>query len=150
MLVRKADINDLIHLSKFQVDMAWESEQMTLHDDIVTAGIKAAIEDPDVKGQIWVAVDKSGELAGTLMITYEWSDWRNGWIWWIESVYVNPNFRKQGVYKMLYNHIKDIVNANEEIKGIRLYVDKTNTRAQNVYDALGMCGEHYTTYEWMK
>ena len=111
---------------------------------------KAAIKDPDVKGQIWVAVDKSGELAGTLMITYEWSDWRNGWIWWIESVYVNPTFRKQGVYKMLYNHIKDIVNANEEIKGIRLYVDKTNTRAQNVYHALGMCGEHYTTYEWMK
>ena len=90
MLIRKADINDLVHLANFQVAMAWESEEMKLSEDIVTAGIKAAIKDPDVKGQIWVAVDKSGELAGTLMITYEWSDWRNGWIWWIESVYVNP------------------------------------------------------------
>lgn len=149
MIIRKANINDLDTLVRFQVDMAWESEQMTLNKDIVYEGIKAAIADPDAKGQIWVALD-SNNLVGSLMITYEWSDWRNGWIWWIESVYVLPDFRKNGVYKALYTHIQNIVKDNEEIKGIRLYVDKGNLRAQKVYEALGMSGEHYTTYEWMK
>ena len=88
--------------------------------------------------------------AGMLMITLEWSDWRNGWVWWIQSVYVDREFRKYGVFKELYNHIKSIVESSENIRGIRLYVDKRNTRAQKVYESLGMTGEHYSTYEWMK
>lgn len=150
MKIRKANLKDLSVLAKYQVDMAMESEGMVLCLDTVTKGINAAIESPDTKGQIWVAEKHDGEIAGTLMITYEWSDWRNGWIWWIESVYVTPNERKNGVFKMLYTHIQNIVSKDDELKGIRLYVDKTNIRAQKVYDAIGMCGEHYTTYEWMK
>ena len=115
-----------------------ESEGMVLCLETVTKGIQAALNAPDTKGQVWVSENENGTLMGSLMITYEWSDWRNGWIWWIESVYVPAEYRKCGVFKSLYNHMKDLVSQNAELKGIRLYVDKRNISAQKVYEALGM------------
>jgi ribosomal protein S18 acetylase RimI-like enzyme len=85
-----------------------------------------------------------------LLITYEWSDWRDGVVWWIQSVYVRPDARQKGVYAGLYQHIKELVGNDPEVSGIRLYVDRRNTGAQQVYARLGMNGEHYQVFEWMK
>ncbi|MDD2281743.1 MAG: GNAT family N-acetyltransferase, partial [Bacteroidales bacterium] len=96
-------------------------------------------------------VARIGErVVGMLMITLEWSDWRNGWVWWIQSVYVEQEFRKDGIFRSLYTYIRNLVENSDSIRGLRLYVDKRNIKAQKVYNALGMTGEHYTTYEWMK
>ena len=84
------------------------------------------------------------------MITYEWSDWRNGNVWWIQSVYVVPEFRGQRVYAGLYEHVQALVEADDALRGIRLYVDRRNVAAQQVYTRLGMNGEHYQVFEWMK
>lgn len=85
-----------------------------------------------------------------MLNTFEWSDWRNGNIIWFQSVYVMPEYRKLGILKKMYAHVKTLVKADDHLVGIRLYVDKGNDRAQKVYQALGMNGEHYDTYEWMK
>lgn len=149
MNIRIATLKELDTLVSFQMAMALETEELVLDRPILSKGVEAALADPQ-KGVIYVAEMPGGIVAGSLMITFEWSDWRNGWIWWIESLYVLPEYRKQGVFHRLYEHIQALVRSDEQIKGIRLYVDKRNTRAQKVYEAIGMCGEHYTTYEWMK
>lgn len=149
MNIRIATLNELDTVTDFQMAMALETEELVLDRTILRKGVEAALTDPG-KGVIYVAETLDGGIAGSLMITFEWSDWRNGWIWWIESLYVLPAFRKQRVFNRMYEHIQALVKADEQIKGIRLYVDKRNVRAQKVYDAIGMCGEHYTTYEWMK
>lgn len=150
-MIRLATLQDLETIVDFQMAMALETEELELNRDILRKGVEAPLKDC-TKGVIYVATegDEAGKVLGSLMITFEWSDWRNGWIWWIESLYVLPDYRKNGVFNCLYEHIKSLVNASYDIKGIRLYVDKRNSRAQKVYEAIGMCGEHYTTYEWMK
>lgn len=149
MNIRIATLKELDTIVNFQLAMALETEDLVLDKTILHKGVEAALADPH-KGVMYVAEMPDGVVAGSLMITFEWSDWRNGWIWWIESLYVLPQYRKQGVFNRLYDHIRALVQADEQIKGIRLYVDKRNVRAQKVYEAIGMCGEHYTTYEWMK
>jgi len=89
-------------------------------------------------------------VVASLMITPEWSDWRNGMVWWIQSVYVVPELRKQRVYAGLYEHVQRLVRGDDSVKGIRLYVDRRNASAQAVYARLGMNGEHYQVFEWMK
>jgi GNAT superfamily N-acetyltransferase len=84
------------------------------------------------------------------MITDEWSDWRNGWVWWIQSLYVIPEFRKKGVFSALFEHINSLIQASTDVKGLRLYVDKRNKKAQRLYNEIGMSGDHYITYELMK
>lgn len=148
IVVRDALKSDLEEILDFQISMAKETESIDLERDVLKIGVSSVLED-SAKAKYFIA-DNEGEAAGMLMITTEWSDWRNGWVWWIQSVYVKPGYRKMGVYKMLYNHIKKIVGSSDELKGIRLYVDKRNVRAQQVYESLGMTGDHYTTYEWMK
>ena len=148
IVVRDALKSDLDEILDFQISMAKETESIDLERDVLKIGVSSVLED-SAKAKYFIA-DNEGEAAGMLMITTEWSDWRNGWVWWIQSVYVKPGYRKMGVYKMLYNHIKKIVGSSDELKGIRLYVDKRNVRAQQVYESLGMTGDHYTTYEWMK
>lgn len=149
MIIRKAVLANLETIVGFQMAMALETEELVLDCAVLTKGVQAALTDNINKGQIYVAMDAEN-IIGSLMITYEWSDWRNGWIWWIESLYVVPEQRKNGVFKQMYAYIKSLVLADDTIKGIRLYVDKRNVRAQRVYDAIGMSGEHYTTYEWLK
>ena len=101
------------------------------------------------KAQYYIA-EVENEFAGMLMITLEWSDWRNGTVLWIQSVYVMPEFRKKKVFSRLYRYVQELVADNPNLRGIRLYADKTNTSAHGVYEHLGMTAEHYQMYEWMK
>ena len=144
IIITKGQIEDTENIAQFQVDMAMESEGTQLDKDIVTKGVSAAMADEN-KGLYYIArVD--GKAVGSLMLTREWSDWNNGWYWWIQSVYVAPDYRRQGVYKSMYNAV--CTDAKQQnIAQVRLYVDKTNTRGQEVYSSLGMQESHYLIYE---
>jgi ribosomal protein S18 acetylase RimI-like enzyme len=142
----KADDSDLI--VDFQLKMAYETEKIQLDWDTLKQGVKAVFGQSN-KGCYFIA-EMDGEACASLMITYEWSDWRNRNIWWIQSVYVKPEARRKGVYAAMYAHIKTLVTADPSVGGIRLYVDKTNTPAQQTYSKMGMNGDHYQVFEWMK
>lgn len=144
IIITKGQIEDIENIAQFQVDMAMESEGTQLDKDTVTKGVSAAMADEN-KGLYYIArVD--GKAVGSLMLTREWSDWNNGWYWWIQSVYVEPDYRRQGVYKSMYNAV--CTDAKQQnIAQVRLYVDKTNTRGQEVYSSLGMQESHYLIYE---
>lgn len=146
--IREANIKDCQEIVNFQQEMALETENLQLNIDVLKEGVLSVFKDP-AKAKYYIA-ETEGVIVGMLMITLEWSDWRNGWVWWIQSVYTKPGYRKMGVYKLLYEYVRQQVRDSENIKGIRLYVDKRNIRAQRVYESLGMTGDHYTTYEWMK
>jgi len=147
-MVRKANKEDLEFVVQCQMNMAMETEGLELDKEILQKGVQSILEDSN-KGEYFIEFSEEGNR-GMLLITKEWSDWRNAWVWWIQSVYVMVNFRKKKVYTNLYQYIKDLAIDNEEVRGIRLYVDKTNSKAQKVYSRLGMNGEHYATFEWMK
>lgn len=144
IIITKGQIEDIESIAQFQVDMAMESEGTQLDKDTVTKGVSAAMADEN-KGLYYIArVD--GKAVGSLMLTREWSDWNNGWYWWIQSVYVAPDYRRQGVYKSMYNAV--CTDAKQQnVAQVRLYVDKTNTRGQKVYSSLGMQESHYLIYE---
>ncbi len=148
VLVRDATRHDARVIVDFQQAMARETEDVALDGAVCTRGVEAVFEEPS-RGRYFVA-EAGGRVVASLLITYEWSDWRNGIVWWIQSVYVLPEMRRQGVYATLYEHVRDIASRDDSIKGIRLYVDRRNTRAQEVYRRLGMNGEHYLVFEWMK
>ncbi|HUP49006.1 MAG TPA: GNAT family N-acetyltransferase [Thermoanaerobaculia bacterium] len=145
---RDATRRDIPDIVDFQIAMAKETEDVALNRHVCMRGVEAVFEDRGL-GRYFVA-DREEELVASLLITPEWSDWRNGVVWWIQSVYVRPGHRRKGVYAGLYEHVKRIAEGNESVKGIRLYVDRTNTAAQAVYRRLGMNGEHYVVFEWMK
>jgi len=145
---RDARHGDAGAIINFQLAMARETEELELDRDTCTRGVEAVFADPN-RGRYFVA-ESEGRVVASLMITYEWSDWRNGVVWWIQSVYVIDELRGQGVYAGLYEYVQSLVKADESIRGIRLYVDRRNSRAQKVYARLGMNGEHYSVFEWMK
>ena len=145
---RDANIRALLDIVDFQVLMARETENVELNRHIVTRGVEAVFEDRSL-GRYFVA-QIGDEIAASLLVTPEWSDWRNGLVWWIQSVYVVPEFRRRGVYAGLWEHVRTLAARNESVKGIRLYVDRRNTAAQDVYRRLGMNGDHYQVFEWMK
>jgi GNAT superfamily N-acetyltransferase len=145
---RRATPADISSIVQFQIAMAHETEDITLDPEVVGRGVKAVFDDP-TRGQYYVA-ERDGRVIGSLLITYEWSDWRNGVVWWIQSVYVVPEARRQGTYTGLYAFIKSLAEADKQARGIRLYVDRRNESAQVVYMRLGMNGEHYQVFEWMK
>lgn len=132
----------------FQLAMALETEDMQLDEAMLSKGVEAVLTDPQ-KGTYFVTEDE-GEVIACLSITYEWSDWRNGMVWWIQSVYVSPSHRGKSVYGKMYQHLQEQVKADPALRGIRLYVDKRNRRAARVYEKYGMDGEHYQLYEWLK
>lgn len=140
--------DDAESIISFQVAMASETENIELDRETCRRGVAAVFDNPSL-GRYFVA-EEDGRVVGSLLITYEWSDWRAGMVWWIQSVYVVPELRRQGVYRGLYEHVKTIAESDESLRGIRLYVDRRNTRAQGVYETLGMNGEHYLVFEWMK
>ncbi|WP_372950073.1 GNAT family N-acetyltransferase [Mariniphaga sp.] len=148
MLVRKAKSEDLNSILKFQLAMARETEGIDLEQSTVEKGVAAVLKD-STKGNYYVA-EKNGKVIGSLLTTFEWSDWRNGTVLWIQSVYVVPEFRRKGVYSKLYGHVKNLVLENDDLKGIRLYADKSNEGAHKVYQKLGMTPDHYVTFEWLK
>lgn len=141
-------LDDAPFIVECQLKMALETEQLQLDQTKVKKGVEAVFEDT-AKG-FYIVGKTDDRQVSCLMITKEWSDWRNGWVWWIQSVYVSPEFRQSGVFSMMYDYIKELAIENSSVSGIRLYVDKTNTRAQEVYRRVGMNGEHYSTFEWMK
>jgi GNAT superfamily N-acetyltransferase len=145
--IRKAAPSDAEAIMEFQVKMAWETEELALDKETVTKGVHAVFENP-VRGQYWVANDQ-GQVVASLLITYEWSDWRAANVWWFQSVYVIPSHRRKGIFRTMYNTIQEEA-SREGVPGLRLYVELSNHRAQKTYEALGMSREHYAMYEWMK
>lgn len=148
MLIRIAERKDIYSILKFQLEMAKETEGVELEYSVVEKGINAVLNDSS-KGRYYVA-ESNGKVVGSLLTTYEWSDWRNGTVLWIQSVYIEPQYRRKGIYSMLYEHVKNYVIKNPDLKGIRLYADKSNETAQKVYRKLGMSPDHYITFEWLK
>jgi GNAT superfamily N-acetyltransferase len=146
--IRKATVQDLQTLTSFQQSLAFESEGITLNEESLTAGMLALLTDPN-KGVYYVALDEQ-RIVGCHLITYEWSEWRNGMVWWLQSVYVAQSHRNKGVFRAMFKNIIRMIQDDPSLIGLRLYVDKTNAKAMQVYDAMGMNGEHYTVYEWMK
>ncbi len=146
--IRPGLLFDIQVIADYQIKMALETENMKLDPATVELGVSAIFDDP-AKGKYWLA-ELNGNVIGCLLTIPEWSDWRNGTVLWIHSVYVHPDHRQNGVYRSLYGHLKKMVQDSKEFRGLRLYVDKTNMRAQKVYEALSMSGEHYHLYEWMK
>lgn len=142
-LAQAAETDDLV---EFNQAMALETEGKHLDPEVLKAGV-AAVFDDDEKG-FYVVAENNGRIVGGLMVTYEWSDWRNSWVWWIQSVYIRPEARGQRIYSRLYDFVKERAVA-EKAFGIRLYVENTNHHAQLVYEKVGMVPSHYLMYEEM-
>jgi GNAT superfamily N-acetyltransferase len=147
--IRKAISSDADIIADFQQKMAFESEGLELNSVLISQGVAAVFDDKN-KGEYFVAVNKENTPVASLLITYEWSDWRNTWIWWIQSVYVIPQYRRKGVFSEMYSFIRKKVEENPSVGGIRLYVEKENHDAQKTYAAVGMNGQHYNLFEWLK
>ena len=145
IIIRNATILDISNIVGFNNAMALETEGKTLDYISLKQGVSEVLSDPS-KGFYLIAVF-SGTVVGQLMITSEWSDWRNGYFWWIQSVYIKQDHRKRGVYRALNEEVLSLAKNNGNICGIRLYVDRDNTIAQRVYHNLGMSTSNYDMYE---
>lgn len=142
--VRPATPADAQTIADFNIAMARETESLELDPQTVLRGVEQGIADA-AKGLYWVAT-RGGAVVGCLLVTREWSDWRNGQLWWIQSVYVAPDHRRTGVFRGLYEHVRTEAKAAGAI-GLRLYVEQENTRAQETYRNLGMKLTHYKVME---
>lgn len=145
MEIRIAREDDVPALVEFNQAMALETEHKTLDSNVLTAGVSAVFGDP-AKG-FYVVVEDVETVAAGLMVTTEWSDWRNGWFWWIQSVYVRPEYRGRGLYGKMYEFVKGKADISGNVCGFRLYVEKDNEKAQRVYEKLGMDRTNYLMYE---
>jgi GNAT superfamily N-acetyltransferase len=143
--IRQATVHDAKVIADFNLRLALETEGLRLDPDCVLAGVTALLEDP-AKGIYFVA-EMNGAVAGQLMITYEWSDWRNGNLWWIQSVYVRQEFRRRGVFRQLFSHLEHLARERREVRGLRLYMHTSNSTARQSYAKLGMCDTHYQVFE---
>jgi len=139
--IRKATPADLATIVDFNRCMALETEDKVLDPQVLAAGVTAALADRH-KAVYFVAEDDQ-QIVGQLSITLEWSDWRNGWLWWFQSVYVRPEARRRGGFKALYQHVYQTARADPEVIGLRLYVEKDNHTAQQTYLRLGMAWTPY-------
>ncbi|GAC20125.1 GNAT family N-acetyltransferase [Paraglaciecola arctica] len=143
--IRVANNSDVSSLVKFNQLMAWETEQKKLDQAILFKGVSALVAD-DNKG-FYLVAEQNDEVVGSLMVTTEWSDWRNGVFWWVQSVYITVDFRRQGIYAQLYAQVKALAEQQQNVCGFRLYVEKENIIAQKTYESLGMQPTHYLMYE---
>lgn len=148
MKIRPAVDSDIHNLVEAQGEMAWETEKIRLDEKVLETGIRAVLSD-SAKGRYFVAEDR-GAFVGCFMLTPEWSDWRNAYMIWLQSVYIVAHFRKSGVFREMYEYLKSIVSENEYYAGIRLYVSKDNANAIKVYQKLGMSNAHHEMFEWMQ
>ncbi len=145
MMIRRAAAADAEVIAANNRAMALETEGKVLDPAISRRGVAAALADPR-KG-FYLLAERVGQVVGQLMVTFEWSDWRDGTFWWIQSVYVAPEARRSGVYRALYERLLAMARETEGICGIRLYVESANARAQQTYAALGMQRAHYELFE---
>ena len=143
--VRPATSGDLPRLVEGNLSLAAESESKSLDGDRVYSGVQEILTDPN-KGRYFVALC-DGTFAGQTLITFEWSDWRNGRFWWLQSVYVWPDYRRRGVFRALFGHISGLANASNKVCGLRLYVEHENHSARSTYQRLGMVDAGYTILE---
>lgn len=144
--IRNGTFEDAPLIVDFNCRLAYETEGIELDKETVKAGVHALLSDSS-KGWYYIAED-NGVPVGQTLITLEWSEWRNGYWWWIQSVYIKPEWRRKGVFKQLYNHVKNEAKHAGNTAGIRLYVDQQNNNAQKTYEALGMNRSHYQFFEW--
>ena len=145
LIIRRGTTADAAVIVEFNERIALETEGKTLGRAVVSAGVAAALADP-ARGLYFVA-ERDGRIVGQLMVTTEWSDWRNGWFWWIQSVYVHPEARRKGVFRSLYAHVEEQARLDSTVIGLRLYVEHENTAAQKTYAALGMNSTSYLVLE---
>lgn len=143
--VRAAVPGDAAAIADYNRSMALETEEKALDPDRLASGVAAVFADP-AKGAYHVA-EIDGEVVGCLMLTPEWSDWRDGTFWWIQSVYVRADARRMGVFRALYESVESEARAADGVCGIRLYVERENVGAQRVYDAVGMTRSSYQFFE---
>jgi GNAT superfamily N-acetyltransferase len=145
--IREALEGDISVIIEYQLKMALETENLWLDEVIVQKGVKAIFQFPS-KGKYYMA-EKGKEVVGTFLITYEWSDWRNATVLWLQSVFVKQEHRGKGVFKTMYQFIKNLVKTTPAYCGVRLYVVKSNQPAKSAYKKLGMSHHHYEMFEWM-
>ncbi len=143
--IREARSTDARRIAEYNRCLAEETERKQLDAPTVLAGVQALLDAP-AHGRYYVA-DIDDELVGQLLLTYEWSDWRNGRFWWIQSVYVAPSHRRQGIFSALYGHVKTLANQDPSVCGLRLYVEAHNAGALETYRALGMSPTGYHVLE---
>jgi len=143
--IREATPADAEIIADYNAAMAHETEHLELDRERLLGGVRSILGDP-AKGVYWVA-ESGGRVIGQMMITYEWSDWRNGNFWWIQSVYVHPDFRGQGVFRRIYEHVLERARASSGVCGLRLYVESDNESAQRTYEKMGMTRTRYQMFE---
>ena len=148
MNIRRAILSDSKALAEFNIAMARETEDAELIPEVITAGVEAMINNPQMG--FYLVFEDGGEIQASLMVTTEWSDWRNGLFWWIQSVYVKEAYRRQGLYRKLYERVKSLSEAEKHVCGFRLYVEYENLVAQKTYRSLGMAETGYKMYEELK
>jgi GNAT superfamily N-acetyltransferase len=143
--IRRATLDDSAHIVSFNTALAAESEGKTLDDRTVTDGVREALADPARSFYFIAEID--GAVVGQTMVTFEWSDWRNGFFWWIQSVYVDSRFRRRGVFRALHEHVRREARSRPDVCGLRLYVHHDNHRAMKTYAQLGMPKSDYLMCE---
>lgn len=148
MKIRQATIDDAKAIADFNIKMAKETEDMDLIPEVINAGVRNMIENSQMG--FYLVAEQDSIIQASLMVTTEWSDWRNGLFWWIQSVYVLPEFRRTGLYRKLYEKVKTLAEDESNVCGFRLYVENENTNAQKTYRSLGMAQTDYQMYEEMK
>lgn len=145
MIIRQALAQDAAELAEFNISMARETESVELIPDVIRAGVEAMIQHPE-RG-FYLVVELDNGIQASLMVTTEWSDWRNGTFWWIQSVYVRPRYRRQGLYRELYERVKELAEQDSSVCGFRLYVERDNDVARQTYRRLGMQETDYRIFE---
>lgn len=145
IVVRDADPRDIAAIVDFNRRLALESEEKLLDAGVLTAGVRRGFAHPELCRYFVAEID--GNVVGTTMITVELTDWRDGVLWWLQSVYVDPGFRRAGVFRALYRHIAERARQNKDVRGLRLYVHHTNQRAMRTYESMGMAKSDYEFYE---
>ncbi len=145
--LRKASYHDIDFIAHCQLAMALETENLSLNYETVQQGALHVIQNSSIGHYLIPMIEN--KPAGCMLVLFEWSDWRNAEVLWIHSLYILPYRRSKGVFKTMFEHLKDKVLLEEGFRGIRLFVDKSNTKAREVYQQLGMNGHHYELFEWM-
>ena len=145
--MRTGELRDAEYLTQFNIDMARETEGLELEYHVVSSGVTWLLNNPGYG--YYLVAETEGSVAGSLMMTTEWSDWRDGFFLWIQSVYVSPSFRRRGIYRRLYEHVKALTAEQGNVCGFRLYVERDNIAAQKTYMSLGMREKNMKMFEEM-